>query len=466
MTSSVVPPSPDAKGLNVNIESYPLSLPQTGTPSSHYFQSQESADAGTSAGAGNLLRRHRTFVLHPPALSGGDQQQNIIHVSLADPLLTVASNAILSVYHIDVESGLLPTSLTHVSPSRSPSTLIAQWPCPSGHAIAAIALSLDASVIAVITHRPRQTAAVVLLQARTCALLLRLALPASFSYVSITPRGHHPVTFVSATPGMMPSNAPPSDVLPVRLRDVLHKSAAASNAGAAPSFLTSSWNDVAPWTLAVSSNLPSEHVMLISFRHGYRRVHHIAYITIPAASLTTISAWRRLNREKEIVLGLQTERSAFRLVNTSFDQLVSQADVRFYSVVGCNDSAAVATCVRANCSFAIAAINESCLTLSGTNIRVGDVRASALLVVPGFGTAITVVTAQGFPIVVATVLPKKRKSLPHLHIVKSEAAVLHADDEWGCPENANVALMSSGDSVVSVYPKGKCVVVRVIMPAS
>lgn len=383
---------------------------------------------------------------------------------MADPLLSVASSVTLSVYDIDIEIGmsLMPTT------TRTPATLIAQWPCPTAYEFASIALAPDASILAAITHRRKQTAAVILLHPRTCSMLMRIALPAFFSYSSSPIHGHRSATFVSASPGMLASNAPPLDALPRRLRDVLAEPPPPSLSAAAAAAATV-WNDVAPWALAIASNDPAKYSLLISLRRGYRRVHHITHLVLPVSPGAKMNAMRRLDREREACLGLQTDRSLFRLVNTSFDQIIAHADVPLHTVLACDEKAAVATCVRANSALAVAALNDTSLMLIATNIQVAEVRAANLICIPKFGSAVVIVTSLGFPFIIASVSLKRRISLPQLRIVNShEAAQVDDDDndqdEWSCSEDAAVALMFSGDSIIAAYAKGQHVIVRVTMP--
>lgn len=121
--------------------------------------------------------------------------------------------------------------------------------------------------------------------------------------------------------------------------------------------------------------------------------------------------------KEEIVLDVETDPPEFHFVNAVIHQLLSQADVHLHSVIGCNNSAVVVVLVLANCSFEIAAVNQSCLVRAETNIQVGDGRVLALLAIPKFGTAITAAIAKNVPFDAAIGLSEGRKPVPHLHVI-------------------------------------------------
>lgn len=144
----------------------------------------------------------------------------------------------------------------------SPATLLAQWPCPRDHTSSSISLSPDASVIAVITHRSRNTAALVLLRVQKFVLLIRIALSPLFQYGAHLHPYHSPLSFISSSTTTVAFATPPLDALPSRVRRVFvdHSGDAAASSAPPPS------EQPAPYWLVVSSNAMSRHALLIAFR--------------------------------------------------------------------------------------------------------------------------------------------------------------------------------------------------------
>lgn len=440
MTSSFVPPTQPSPTSNL-----------------HDFQQDPFEPFPTPRS--NTLPPPRTIILEPPPFSQHGVRDPIIFVSISDCLVAISSKSVLSVFR-------LPSDCRHaVSSSDEPSSIIlAQWPCPFDHCIAAMKLSPDASAIALIVHRPRCSAALVLLHAVTCDRLLRIALPQGYMFESTVSSTQSPISFISASTATSVATSPaPDDTLPARFRRQLgilesQNSAVNTRASAAESV-----GPLAQWALVVASSLPTSHVLLITFYIGYHRVHHLSYLTLPFTSVPyVIHPARILFDSTSIALVLLLPTLGYRLANSSFDQVVANCDVPMQSLLGIAQSGLVVSlCKRANGALAIAVIDEPTLTITSVPFGVSDVRAAALLTSPDGDYFVTIVPTDGFPRVVADlslVPPRFVADVPQVRLRQDR--VQNGAEDWSCAVDTPADVSMIGNTIVAAYADEERVVVR------
>lgn len=171
------------------------------------------------------------------------------------------------------------------------------------------------------------------------------------------------------------------------------------------------------WALPISSVSTAGHAVLIPLPDEYRRLHYATNMTKATGFLTSLMLGIELIMKKRLSKAWKQTFQHLDVVKTSFHQLVSQAEVYFHSVLSCNDGALITTSAPANCSVGISAVDTSYLKPSEWITRLANARVSTLLVIPKICTGITIGVVHGFPLDVATVIPKEGRSLPHVLVI-------------------------------------------------
>lgn len=452
MTSFFVPPTQPSVASHSDSEAqfFGQSIPATNSPSVHPFDAQHSPNPFLSPVA-PPAHPPRTIVLDPPQFTPSATCHPVTHVSIHGRYLAITSKFTLTVFELH----LVPPD-----PQNPPFTVLAQWSCPHDFCIAAMDLSPDASVIAIVIHRPRSSSALVLLRAENCARLIRLALPAHLSFSVESHRLHCPLSFVTSSTTTVASSVPPATALPSRLQRILaiHHTASASPSSSLPV------RPPAQWSLIVSSNVPTDQVFLIAFHKGYRRVHHQTHLTIPRTTdLPVVHSVPQFPAARGMALTLATPHLAFRLVNTSFDQLVAIADIPMHSLIGMiNSHVVVALCERANNSLAIAVVDEPTLTITSTPFRVSEVRTAALLTPPQGDDIVVIVPTDGFPRVAAHLSFSSHSRAAGIHLAQpSKEEQSQNGLEARCPIETPAAVSMIQNLIVAVYADDDRVFVRV-----